>query len=190
MTLQSIPLSAILPPQANPRSAIDPAGIESLAASIQADGLLQNLVVTPVKGKKTRYRIISGERRYQALKLLEERGTLTKDYEVPADIRLHLSEHDTLRLATVENLLRENLPPLDEAQAFATLLQQGAAIEDVSAQTGVSLSTIKRRLALTSLCDEAQQALTGGAITLAEAEALTLGSHDAQRDLLEHLDSG
>jgi ParB family transcriptional regulator, chromosome partitioning protein len=68
MTIQSLPLSSILPPEGNPRTAIDPAGIESLAASIQADGLLQNLVVLQLKGKKPRYRLISGERRYQALK--------------------------------------------------------------------------------------------------------------------------
>ena len=61
MTIQSLPLSSILPPEGNPRTAIDPAGIESLAASIQADGLLQNLVVLQLKGRKPRYRLISGE---------------------------------------------------------------------------------------------------------------------------------
>ena len=190
MTIQSIPLSSILPPDGNPRTAIDQAGIESLAASIQADGLLQNLVVVPLKGRKPRYRLISGERRYRALKLLEERGVLPDDYAVPVDIRTGLSAEDSLRLATVENLQRENLTPLEEAAAFARLIQDGAPLEDLAARTGLSASTIKRRLALAGLCDETKTALESGALTLAQAEALTLGTHEAQRDLVQRLADG
>jgi ParB family chromosome partitioning protein len=190
MTIQSLPLSSILPPEGNPRTAMDPAGIESLAASIQADGLLQNLVVLQLKGKKPRYRLISGERRYQALKLLEERGALAEDYAVPVDIRSGLSVDDRLRLATVENVQRENLTPLEEASAFARLMQEGLPLEELTAQTGLSASTIKRRLALASLCDEAKAALTHGELTLAQAEALTLGIHEAQRDIVQRLADG
>ena len=190
MTIQSLPLSSILPPEGNPRTAIDPAGIESLAASIQADGLLQNLVVLQLKGRKPRYRLISGERRYQALKLLEERGALPEDYAVPVDIRSGLSADDGLRLATVENVQRENLTPLEEASAFARLMQEGLPLEELTAQTGLSASTIKRRLALASLCDEVKEALINGELTLAQAEALTLGSHEAQCDIVQRLADG
>jgi ParB family chromosome partitioning protein len=190
MTIQSIPLSSILPPDGNPRTAIDPTGIEGLAASIQTDGLLQNLVVAQIKGRKPRYRLISGERRYRALKLLEERGVLPDDYAVPVDIRAGLSAEDSLRLATVENLQRENLTPLEEAAAFAGLMQDGASLEDLAARTGLSVSTNKRRLALTGLCDETKTALESGALTLAQAEALTLGTHEAQRDLVQRLADG
>jgi ParB family transcriptional regulator, chromosome partitioning protein len=190
MTIQSLPFSSILPPEGNPRTAIDPAGIESLAASIQTDGLLQNLVVLQLKGKKPRYRLISGERRYQALKLLEERGALPEDYAVPVDIRSGLSADDRLRLATVENVQRENLTPLEEASAFARLMQEGLPLEELTAQTGLSASTIKRRLALANLCDEVKEALAHGELTLAQAEALTLGSHEAQRDIVQRLADG
>jgi ParB family chromosome partitioning protein len=190
MTIQSLPLSSILPPEGNPRTAIDPAGIESLAASIQADGLLQNLVVVPLKGRKPRYRLISGERRYQALKLLEERGALPKDYAVPVDIRSGLSADDRLRLATVENVQRENLTPLEEASAFTRLMQEGLPLEELTAQIGLSSSTIKRRLALANLCDKAKEALAHGELTLAQAESLTLGSHEAQRDIVQRLADG
>ena len=190
MTIQSIPLSSILPPEGNPRTAMDQAGIESLAASIQADGLLQNLVVVPLKSRKPRYRLISGERRYRALKLLEERGVLPADHAVPVDIRAGLSAEDSLRLATVENLQRENLTPLEEAAAFAGLIQDGAALEDIAARMGLSTSTIRRRLALAGLCDEAKTALKSGELTLAQAEALTLGTHEAQRDLVQRLADG
>ena len=190
MTIQSLPLSSILPPEGNPRTAIDPAGIESLAASIQADGLLQNLVVLQLKGRKPRYRLISGERRYQALKLLEERGALAEDYAVPVDIRSGLSADDGLRLATVENVQRENLTPLEEASAFARLMQEGLPLEDLTAQTGLSASTIQRRLAVSGLCDEVKEALGNGELTLAQAEALTLGSHEAQLDIVQRLADG
>jgi ParB/RepB/Spo0J family partition protein len=190
MTIQSIPLSSILPPDGNPRTAIDQAGIESLAASIQADGLLQNLVVAPLKSRKPRYRLISGERRYRALKLLEERGALPNDHAVPVDIRTGLSADDSLRLATVENLQREDLTPLEEAAAFARLIQDGVPLEDLAARTGLSASTIKRRLALAGLCDETKTALESGALTLAQAEALTLGTHEAQCDIVQRLADG
>ena len=94
---------------------IEGAGLEGLAASIRQDGLLQNLVVS--RGKGRRYRIVSGERRYRALKILEERGEIAGDYAVKVEIR-KLSKEEALRLATVENVQRENLAPLDEAAAF------------------------------------------------------------------------
>jgi ParB family chromosome partitioning protein len=190
MTIHTIPLSSILLCDSNPRTGMDPSGIESLAASILADGLLQNLVVAPIQGDKTRYWLVSGERRYRALLWLQERGQIPADYAVPAEIRSDLSDADILRIATVENVQRENLSPLDEAAAFARLLGQGAALEEVSAQTGLSRTTIKRRLALDALCDEVKQALASGAITLAAAEAFTLGTHEAQRDILQRLAAG
>jgi ParB/RepB/Spo0J family partition protein len=190
MTIQNIPFSTILPPANNPRTAFDASGIEGLAASIQADGLLQNLVVTPEPVEEPRYRLVSGERRYRALRLLVERGDLADDAPVPVEIRAELSAEDTLRLATVENVQRENLTPLEEAAAFAALIQHGTPIDEVSAQTGIGVTTIRRRLAIAGLCDEAKQALARGELSLAQAESLTLGSHDAQRALLEQLASG
>ena len=75
MTMQSVSLSALEASAANPRRKIDRKTIEGLAASIRTDGLLHNLVVSPVKGKgkSQRYQIVSGARRFHALKLLEDR---------------------------------------------------------------------------------------------------------------------
>ncbi len=189
MTIQSVPLSALQPPADNPRTTFDAALLEGLAASIRADGLLQNLVVTPAKGKG-RYRIISGERRYRALKLLAERGDIGDDEAVAVEIRTGLSKDDTLRLATIENLQREDLPPLDQASALAALIRKGTTLDDLVARTGLSASTIKRRLALNSLCDEAVHALREQIVTLAQAEALTLGTPDAQRDIVHEIEHG
>lgn len=186
MTIKTIKLSTIISPENNPRKSFNDATIEGLADSIKNDGLLQNLVVAPSKGKK--YRIISGERRYRAMQLLLEKGDITDDFEVSVEVRANLSKHDQLRIATVENVQREKLPPIDEAEAFTSLVQKGVSLSDIAAQTGMSKATIKKRLALAELCDEVKQALCDNVISLSVAEALTLGNHDAQRTMLNQKD--
>lgn len=189
MTIQSVPLSSLQPPAANPRSTFDAAALDGLATSIKTDGLLQNLVVAPVQGAKRRYRVISGERRLRALKLLEKRGDIKPSYSVKVEIRSGLSKDDTLRLATIENLQREDLQPLDQSAALAMLIRKGSTLEELVAKTGLSTTTIKRRIALNGLCEEARAALRACTITLAQAEALTLGTSDRQCDLLDRIAS-
>ena len=188
MTMQTVALSSLEPGRGNPRKARN--GLEGLAASIRTDGLLQNLVVKPVKGKGEHYRIVSGERRYRALKLLQDRGEVDGDYAVPVEIRDRLSKDESLRIATVENLQRQNLTPLEEATALTKLIHKGTTLDDVAAQTGLSQTTIKRRLALNGLCEETRAALALGIINLSEAEALTLGGDDMQRNILEEIERG
>jgi len=154
MTLELIPLSKIQPSPDNPRKSFDTVTIEGLAASIKADGLLQNLVLSKPKGRKKSYTIIAGERRYRAMALLVERGELPEKFAIPAEIKDGLSEQDVRRIAAIENVQRENLPPIEEEEAVASLLQDGMVLDDVVAKTGLSESTIKRRLALSNLCDE------------------------------------
>ena len=189
--LQSVSLSSLQPAAANPRRKIDRKAIEGLAASIRTDGVLHNLVVSPVgKGKKERFQIVSGSRRFEALRLLQERGELPEDFTVAVEIRDDLSKDDTLRIAAVENLQRQNLTPLEEAGALTKLIHKGVTLDDVVAQTGLSATTIKRRLALNNLCREAKAALTKGVITLSQAEALTLGSDEAQTRIVEQIVGG
>src|SRR5665213_1225448 len=123
MQLQTVPLSSLLPPKGNPRRTLDTAIIAGLAQSIRADGLLQNLVVCPTEDDN--YRVIAGKRRYLALQLLKKQGVIDGDYGVPVEIRSDLADDDMLRIATVENVQREPLPPMEEAEAFAKLLQHG-----------------------------------------------------------------
>jgi ParB family chromosome partitioning protein len=189
--LQSVSLSVLEAAAANPRRKIDRKAIEGLAASIKTDGVLHNLVVTPTgKGKKERYQIVSGSRRFEALRLLQDRGELPKDFTVAVEIRDDLSKDDTLRIATVENLQRQNLTPLEEAGALTKLIHKGTTLDDVVAQTGLSATTIKRRLALNNLRREAKAALAKGSITLSQAESLTLGSDEAQTRILEQIEGG
>lgn len=126
MTIQTISLSQLVTSQGNPRRAFDAASIEGLAASIRTDGLLQNLVVRPSRGKS--FAIVSGERRYRALKLFEERGELPEDFRVPAEVRAKLSKDESLRLVTVENLQRADLTPLEQQLMRIRLIHMHTAI--------------------------------------------------------------
>jgi len=185
MSLKTVPVSSLLPPKGNPRRTVDPAQIAGLAQSIKVDGVLQNLVVYPEGGK---YRVVSGKRRYLALQLLRKKKEIAGDYKVPVDVKKDLAEGDALRLATVENVQREQLHPLDEAESYGTQLQDGGTIEDIVEKTGLGSQTVKRRLALANLCAEAKKALRKGNLTLRVAEALTLGTEKQQQMLLEHPD--
>ena len=185
---QTVPLSALVPAKANPRRSFDPGKIAELAASMAVDDVLQNLVVRCRRGN--RFEVLAGERRFRALKLRQSRGEIDGDHPVPVDIRHGLTELEALRIATVENVQREKLDDIDEADAFAAMLAKGAGLEDIAAQTGIAVATVKRRLALASLCDEAKAAAKAGDIGLAVAEALTLGSHNQQRHVLAGLESG
>lgn len=188
MTIQTVTLSQLVPTKANPRKSFDTEAIEGLAASIQTDGLLQNLVVRPSSGKGKRYTIISGERRYRALKLLEKRGDLPDGFTIPVEIRTRLSKDEALRLSTVENLQRADLTPLEETAALTKLLHKGEQLEELAAKTGLSTTTIKRRLALHALCEETKLALEEGKIALAQAEALSLGNEDDQCSILKQIE--
>lgn len=116
MTLQTLPLSKIQPTSANPRKNFDDATIAGLAQSIKTDGLLQNLIVGKPKGRKKMHPIICGERRFRALSLLQEQGDLPEDYEVTVEIKTDLSDEQTQRIATMENMQREDLSPMEEAE--------------------------------------------------------------------------
>lgn len=190
MSIEMIPLTKLRASPANPRKSFDPAAIEGLAQSIKTDGLLQNFVAARPRGAKRKFDIIAGERRLRAMRLLVEQGDLPKDVPVPVEIRDELCEGDALRLATVENIQREDLSPLEEAEALNVLVGGGDKLDDIIALTGLSETTIKRRLALLNLSKGVKAALCETEITLAQAEALSLGGHDEQDGLLEEVTGG
>lgn len=190
MTIEMIPLSKLRPSSSNPRKRFDENAIAGLAQSIKTDGLLQNLVAAKPQGRKRTYPLISGERRYRALSLLVEQGEMPSDVSVPVEVRDDLTENEILRIAAIENIQREDLTPLEEAEAIATLVESGDGLEEIAAQTGLSSSTIKRRLVLLELSAPVKEALCDAKITLAQAEALSLGSHDDQGWLLERVIDG
>ena len=188
MTQKSVPLAALVLPKDNPRRNFNKTGIKGLAESIKADGVLQNLIVE--KNGDGTYNILGGKRRYLALMLLKKNGIIDDEYKVPVTVKNGLEERDARRIATVENVQREALDPIDEAEAFAALLQTGGSLAEVSAQTGISEQTVRRRLALANLTKEAKEAVRSGSLPLSVAEALTLGSETQQQFFLDALKEG
>ena len=178
----------VLPNGVNPRRNVGKAGIKGLAESIKEDGVLQNLVVEP--NCDDTYHVLTGKRRYLALKLLKRQGAIDDGYKVPVTVKRELSEDDARRIATVENVQREALDPIDEADAFASLLRDGVSLEDISAKTGVSRDVIRRRLALANLAASAKDAFRKAEISLSVAEALTVGTETQQQFFIDALREG
>ncbi len=190
MTLQTVTLSQLEASAGNPRKAFDETSIIGLAQSIKTDGLLQNLVVAKPKGRAKKFAIISGERRFRAMQYLLSQGEISQDFTVPVEVKENLTEEEILRIATIENVQRENLSPLEEANAIKILVQDGEKLDEIVSKTGLSVTTIKRRLSLLNLVDVAKEALANKEIDLSLAEALSIGTSEKQTDLLGDILNG
>lgn len=190
MTYTKLPITKIQVSDANPRKAFDEDSILGLAQSIKTDGLLQNLIVGKAKGKKKLHPIICGERRFRAISHLVENGDLPKDYEVTVEIKDDLDADTALRIATMENIQRQDLTPLEEAQALTKLVQDGEKLDDIVAQTGLSAHTVRRRLVLMQLSETVKECLETGEITLSQAEALSIVTFEEQERCLNMAKSG
>ncbi len=168
--LLEIPTSAISPNPKQPRSRFDDATLSELAASIREVGILQPIVV-----RKTAdgYEVVTGERRLRAAKLA---GMAT----VPAVLR-DSDDSDLLREALIENIHREDLNPIELAEAFRQLLDDlGLKQEDLADRVGVSRSHIANTIRLLALPLEVQQLLTDDRISAGHARALlALGDSEA-----------
>ena len=158
-----VPLVDIEPNRDQPRKDFDEAAISELAASIETHGLIQPIVVKPTANG--RYSIIAGERRWRACRL----AGLT---EVPVVIR-DGDEKALMELALVENLQREDLNAVEEAQGYRVLIETyGMTQEQVATQVGKSRSTVTNALRLLNLTEAELEALRMGEITAGHARAL------------------
>ncbi|KAA3637772.1 MAG: ParB/RepB/Spo0J family partition protein [Armatimonadetes bacterium] len=163
-----IPIKDIDPNPKQPRTEFDQSGIDSLADSISAVGLLQPVVV---RAESDRYVLVAGERRLRAAK---QAGLAT----IPAVIRDTTDDEANLTEALVENLQREDLSPLEEAAAFNQLLEDyGMTHEQVAQQVGRSRSAVTNTVRLLQLPAPIQAMLASGSLSAGHARAL-LGSED------------
>ena len=130
------PLNDIQPNHYQPRKAMDDAALQQLADSISEKGILQPLVVREKKDTNG-YELIAGERRWRAAKIagLDE---------VPVLVKENVSKADRLELALIENIQRQNLNPLDEAEAYQRLLDEfNLKQEEVAKRVGKERSTVE-----------------------------------------------
>ena len=168
--IQQVDLSALKVSEYQPRKTIDPEAVAELAASIADKGLLQPLVVRPAKSG---FEIVAGERRFRAAK----QAGLTS---VPVVVKT-LSDQETLEIAIIENLQREDLSPVEEARAFQKLMTFDLSQEEVAKAVGKSRSAIANTLRLLKLPDEALAALETGQISAGHARAI-LAQPEKDRD--------
>ena len=148
-----MPLSPLDPQHgispANVRRTGAGAGIEALAASIRAHGLLQSLVVRPKldsDGQASgRYEVVAGARRLAALKLLAKQKRVSKGTVIPCRV-LEANGVDGSEASLAENIVRVDMHPADQFEAFHALHQDGTGIEDIAARFGVSAHTVRQRL--------------------------------------------
>jgi len=157
----TLSLEQLIPSPLQPRVNFEPEALADLASSIREKGVLQPLLVRKV-GEK--YEIVAGERRWRA-------SCLAGLSEVPVIVR-ELSDLETLEIAIIENLQREDLGPVEEARAYARLLEHGKSQEEVAGAVGKARSTVANALRLLALPDDALRALENGDITPGHARAI------------------
>ncbi len=132
--------------QARPENPAAPLPLTELAASIEAAGLLHNLIV--VRGARGVHEVCAGGRRLRAMALLVEQGRWAENQPVPV---LVVPAEQALMASLIENVEREALNPADEFAAFARLIDGGRSVEDVAAAFGVTPQVVKRRLKLAAV---------------------------------------
>ena len=176
-TSTDISLTRLIPSPCNVRRTGGGAGIESLAASIAAHGLLQSLVVRPKPGSdgqpSGRYEVVAGGRRLAALKLLAKQKRIAKNTAVPCRV-LDSDSGDGSEASLAENVVRQDMHPADQFEAFQGLQQSGTGIEDIAARFGVSAPLVRQRLRLAGVSPLLIRAYRDETLTLDDLTAFAV----------------
>ena len=176
----SLPVGVLQPGKYQPRTRMDPGSLEELAASIKAQGLIQPISVRPVGNG--RFEIIAGERRWRAA----QRANL---HEVPVIVRA-LSDSQAVEIAIIENVQREDLNAVEEAEGYRLLMDgHGYTQEDLSKVIGKSRSHLANTLRLLKLPQSVQELLREGALSAGHARCL-IGRADAEALALRIVNEG
>ena len=162
---RALPVEQLQPGKYQPRTRMDSGSLEELAASIRAQGLMQPILVRPVGDSENRFEIIAGERRWRAAQM----AGLT---EVPTLIR-EIPDESALAMALIENIQREDLNPLEEAQGLQRLIDEFSMTHQQAADAiGRSRPAASNLLRLLQLAAPVQELLMGGEIDMGHARAL------------------
>jgi ParB family transcriptional regulator, chromosome partitioning protein len=170
--LHSVPVELICPNPRQPRQAFDEVGLLALADSLRERGVLQPVLVRPRPGGT--YELIAGERRWRAARLagLEV---------VPAVVQPH-EDRESLELALIENMAREDLNPVEESRACALLVDEfGLTREEVGRRVGRSRVAVSNLMRLLDLPDEVLELLTEGRLTEGHGRAILMAPDHADR---------
>ena len=171
---RTLPIERVQPNKAQPRKSFNKEALDELAASIKEQGILQPIVVHK---SADGYEIVAGERRWRA-------AALAGLSHVPVVIK-DLSEADVLKIALIENIQREDLDPLEEAQAYAGLIREFELTqEQVAKSVGKNRATVANALRLLKLPESAMELLADGKISAGHARAIMTLGDDASMERL------
>ena len=154
------PINAIVPSPTNPRKTFNEAALKELTASVKDHGVVQPILVRVIKDGK--YELVAGERRWRASKA----AGLS---EIPATVR-ELSDGQVLEIQVIENLQRDDLHPLEEAEGYETLMKSAPdgkrfTVDEIAARVNKSRAYVYAKLKLLALCPEARKAALEGKIS-------------------------
>ena len=170
LSTTTLPINEITPNKEQPRKTFDEAALNELADSIRQHGVLQPLLVRPLP--EGGYQLVAGERRWRASRI----AGLT---EVPVIIK-ELSDTEAMQLAIIENLQREDLNPIEEAEGLQALIDKcGFNQEEVALSVGKSRPAITNSLRLLKLPEEVREMTRKGIISAGHARALLAFEGDA-----------
>lgn len=163
--VRRLPVERLQPGRFQPRRVFDEDALESLAHSIRQHGIIEPLIVRRVDGEENKFEIIAGERRWRAA----QRAAL---HEVPAIVR-EADDRNTLELALIENLEREELTPIEEADAYRALIEQfGHTQEELAQRLARSRSHIANSLRLLTLPTSIKDLVNAGKLSAGHARTL------------------
>ena len=166
-----VPIANVAPGPFQPRRRFDEAELDSLAESIRQRGVVQPILVRPHTEDSSRFEIVAGERRWRAAQRAQR-------HEIPVVVK-PLDDREALEIAIIENVQRENLGPLEEAEGYRRLIDEfGGTQETLAGIVGKSRSHIANTLRLLGLPDPVRALLDDGALTAGHARAL-LGAGEA-----------
>ncbi|HEB71270.1 MAG TPA: ParB/RepB/Spo0J family partition protein [Nitrospirae bacterium] len=169
--VENIPVDQIVASRYQPRVVFNQEAIKELADSIKEKGVIQPVIVAK---KQNGYELVAGERRWRAVKSLGQKT-------IPALIKV-VRDSDALELALIENIQRENLNPIEEANAFLRLMRQRAFTQDELAKNvGKSRPSVANALRLLKLPDKIKDDLADGLLTIGHAKAILALDTDLER---------
>ena len=180
-TLLQVSPEQIVPNPKQPRKHFDEKSLNELAQSIRAQGVLQPLVVRRHPNLANQYELVAGERRWRALKKIDIAT-------VPVVLR-NVSDNEILEVSLLENIQRENLTVIEEAQSYLDLLQiHGYTQEELAKKLGRDRSTIANMLRLLQLPSELKNDIETGRITSGHARSiLSLPNEGVQLEMRQRL---
>ncbi|MER2226855.1 MAG: nucleoid occlusion protein [Carnobacterium sp.] len=173
--VQEIAVQQIVPNRFQPRKVFNEEKLDELARTIHIHGLIQPIILR--KYEENKYEIVAGERRFRAMQLLEWK-------EVPAIVQ-EMSDNETASVALIENLQREELTAIEEAEAYQGLMALNELTQEALAQRiGKSQSFIANKLRLLKLAEPLKEALLNRTITERHGRSVLALSHEEQNELL------